>query len=138
MLRVIVAGNRTFDNYALMKEQLDYYLQNVLPNVIIISGKAKGADILGERYAAERELSVVKFPADWKDIYAPGAVAKRNQYGVYNSAAGHIRNGKMAKFAAKHGKGLLVAFWDGNSRGTANMIEAANRYELQVRIINWK
>ncbi len=138
MLRVIVAGGRGFSDYALMKEQLDYFLQNALPNVIIVSGKAKGADTMGERYATEHGLLVVEFPADWKNVDVPGALVNRNQYGVYNVRAGHIRNDKMAKFATEHNKGLLVAFWDGKSAGTANMIGIANKHGLQVRIVYWK
>lgn len=42
----------------------------------------------------------------------------------------------MAKYAAeKHG--VLFAFWDGKSRGTKNMIDLANRYGLEVHVVNY-
>ncbi len=40
----------------------------------------------------------------------------------------------MAKYAAEYededDEGILVAFWDGKSRGTKNMIENAEKYGL--------
>lgn len=105
--KVIIAGGRHFDNYTLLKEKCDFYLQNKLMEcqVIIISGHATGADALGERYAQERGLPLDAHPADW------------NKHG---RAAGPIRNAEMAEVAD-----ALIAFWDGQSRGTANMINLA-------------
>ena len=43
--RVIIAGCRDFDNYELLKEKCDYFLQDK-EDVVIISGHASGADAL--------------------------------------------------------------------------------------------
>lgn len=44
----------------------------------------------------------------------------------------------MAKFASEEGnKGVLIAFWDGESRGTKNMIDLAKRYGLKVHVVNY-
>ena len=53
--RVIIAGCRDFNDYALLKQRCNYYLQEkmVTHNVIIVSGHASGADALGERFAEE-------------------------------------------------------------------------------------
>jgi len=136
-MRVIVAGNRDFNDYVLMKAQLDVILQHVLPNVIIISGKAKGADQLGERYADERGLQKAFFPANWKNLDAPGAVIKQNAYGEYNARAGNDRNEQMAVYAHNGDNGALVAFWAGDKGGTSNMIKIAEKYQLQIRTVRW-
>ena len=45
--KVIVAGCRDFDNYELLKEKCDYFLQDEKKeDVVIISGHAFGADAL--------------------------------------------------------------------------------------------
>lgn len=47
-MRVIIAGGRDFNDYELLKEKCDYYLQN-LKDIIIVEGEANGADLLGKR-----------------------------------------------------------------------------------------
>lgn len=75
---------------------------------------AQGADMLGEKYAKECGYEIHYYPADWKQ---------------YGRRAGPIRNEKMAQAAD-----ALVAFWDGSSPGTKNMIEIAKQYNLLIRI----
>lgn len=114
MSRVIVAGGRDFNNYQLLRDKLDYYLQN-LPDIEIVSGGAKGADALGERYAEENAYPLKIFPADWDNL------GKR---------AGFVRNSEMAEHAD-----YLIAFWDGKSRGTKHMINIAKRVGLKVKVV---
>ena len=114
VFKVIVAGGRDFSNYEMLRQRLDYLLQNQ-QFVVIVSGAARGADSLGERYAKERGLFIQQFPANW------------NRYG---KKAGYIRNKEMAQYANG-----LVAFWDGSSRGTKLMIELAKQYQLPMRVI---
>ena len=113
--KVIIAGGRDFSDYSLLKESADKILQKHLPEVTIVSGCASGADKLGERYAIERGLNIIKKPADWKQ---------------YGKSAGIIRNAEMADIA----DGLL-AFWDGQSKGTKNMVDRARHKGLDVEII---
>lgn len=116
--RVIIAGCRDFDNYELLKEKCDYFLQDEKKeDVVIISGHASGADALGERYAQERGFQLETFPADWK---------------AHGRAAGPIRNARMASAA-----NALIAFWDGKSRGTKNMIETAKNHNLKVVVVRY-
>ena len=62
---LLVAGSRGFNNYPLLKEKLDYLLQNQSGKEIhIVSGGAKGADTLAEWYAKERGYQMHVFPAD--------------------------------------------------------------------------
>lgn len=117
MFKVIVAGSRGFSDLQLLETKLDFLLDERLPKVEIVSGTARGADQLGERYAEDRELPVKRFPAQWHR---------------YGRSAGYRRNVQMAEYAD-----ALVAFWDGKSRGTQHMIDVAQKYGLEIRIIRY-
>jgi hypothetical protein len=119
VFRLIIAGGRNFNDYPLLRDNCNILLSQKMNthNVIIISGTCRGADLLGEQYARENNLPVYRFPANWKK---------------YGKTAGYLRNRKMAEKAD-----ALVAFWDGKSRGTANMITLARGRQLQIRIIRY-
>ena len=119
LYRVIIAGCRDFDDYGMLCKHCDRILSQKVAThqIVIISGAARGADTLGERYAHERGYAVEKYPADW------------NRDG---KAAGPIRNAQMAKVAD-----ALIAFWDGNSRGTQNMIDLARLKPLPFRVVRF-
>ena len=115
-MKIIIAGGRDFDNYDLLFKRCNIILFNV-SDIEIVSGKAKGADTLGEKYAKERNLHIKEFPANWK---------------LYGKKAGPLRNEEMAKYAD-----ALIAFWDSKSTGTANMINLAEQHNLLIRIIRY-
>lgn len=110
-MKVIVAGGRDFTNYALVEEAIKISGFEISQ---IVSGKAKGVDTLGEVWALANNIPVEAFPADW------------SQHG---RAAGPIRNKQMAEYAD-----ALIAIWDGESKGTANMIQQARNKQLNVFI----
>lgn len=117
--RVIIAGTRTFTDYTLLQRECNRLLSEKqrTHNIIVVSGTARGADTLGERYARERGFQLRRFPADWdKD----------------GKKAGMLRNYRMADNAD-----ALIVFWDGTSRGTANMINIARKKNLPVRVIQY-
>ena len=105
MLRVIIAGGRDFDDYQLLKATMDKLLCNITDEITVVCGQAKGADTLGEQYAMEKGYTIDYYPAQWK---------------LYGKRAGYLRNEQMAQNAD-----ALAAFWNGESRGTKNMIELA-------------
>ena len=117
--RVIIAGCRNFYNYVTLKEKCEYYLQNKMltHNVIIVSGHASGADSLGEKFASDHNRQCELHPADSEKL---------------GKAAGPIRNAEMADISD-----ALIAFWDGQSRGTKSMIELAKRKGLQVAVVRY-
>jgi len=127
-VKVVVAGSRGFSDYELLKDQLRDILSDIVLNedsdaeFEIVSGDAKGADKLGERFAKEKSLKLVTFPANWKEN---------------GKQAGMLRNVEMAKYASESDRGVLVAFWDGVSRGTEQMIRMAEKYYLDIYIINY-
>lgn len=117
--KVIIAGSRGFSNYKLLKEKCNKYLceKRKECNIIIISGGARGADTLGEKYAQDEGFSLEKFPANW------------NKFG---KSAGFRRNEQMAEVAD-----ALIAFWDGKSHGTKHMIEIMENKKLLVKVIKY-
>ena len=126
-LRIIIAGSRDFNDYELLKKSAIEIIAKkiMLPDLTrIVSGGARGADTLGERFANEMGLEISRFIPDWDSL------GKR---------AGYVRNAEMAKFAVEDDNdGMLIAFWDGQSRGTKHMIDLAKRYGLEVHVVSYK
>jgi hypothetical protein len=114
--RVIVAGGRDFFDYHLLESKLNKLLSQK-ENVVIVSGNAKGADQLGERYARQHKLLISSFPALWN---------------LHGTKAGFIRNEEMAKNAD-----AVVCFWDSVSTGTKHMIDTAVTMNIPLRVINY-
>jgi hypothetical protein len=117
--RTIIAGSRGFNDYTMLADRLDQLLRRKegIFDIVIVSGTAKGADQLGERYAKDRGYKVERYPADWDK---------------YGKSAGYLRNAQMADNAE-----ALVAFWDGESRGTRHMIDLAEEKGLEIRVIRY-
>ncbi len=136
--RVIIAGGRDFNDYELLHKELYNilfklnmrYEDNLVAYINqfeIVSGHARGADIMGEKFADEHDIKLKIFPAEWDK---------------YGKSAGYRRNAEMAKYAVE-GKeqgviGVLIAFWDGKSKGTKSMIDLAKRYGLdEVYVVRY-
>lgn len=117
MFRVIIAGGRDFGNYEALKTTMDGLLINIRDRIAVVCGIAQGADTLGFKYAKERGYDIHEYPAEWDR---------------WGKAAGYIRNEAMGQNAY-----ALVAFWDGKSSGTKHMIEVADKYGLNVRIVRY-
>lgn len=134
LFKVVVAGGRDYNDFKQLTSTLDGLLRNKAKThkIVIVSGKAKGADRLGERYAKLRGYAIEPHPADWKNLDVEGAVIKSNQYGQYNAMAGNMRNEDMAKVCD-----AVVAFWDGVSTGTNDMIGLAEKYKKPCRVIDY-
>lgn len=115
-MKVIVAGGRDFNNYQALDKVLSVH---IFPETdIIISGDARGADMLGAQWAVAHGVPIQHFPAYW------------SQYG---KSAGFIRNAEMGEFAD-----YLIAFWDNKSKGTAHMIQTMKRLKKPYYVFNYK
>lgn len=99
-MKLAIVGSRTFNDYEMVKEAL-----KDLAITEIVSGGAKGADTLAEKYAAENSIPVKVFKPEW---------------GKYGRGAGPKRNKQIVDYADK-----VIAFWDGESRGTKSSIDLA-------------
>jgi len=117
MFKVIIAGGRDFNNYELLKQKCDYYLQFIEDEVMIISGCAIGADTLGEQYAKERNLKIDSHPANWDK---------------YGKSAGYRRNKEMVDIAS-----AAICFWDGKSKGTKHTINLCKEKGIPCKIVKY-
>jgi len=115
--KVIIAGGRHFSDYEFMKQTCDKVLQDLEETIEIVSGAARGADKLGEKYAKEKGHQIHRFVAQWDK---------------FGKSAGYRRNAEMADFAD-----MLIAFWDGESKGTSHMIDLAKAKNLSVVVMNY-
>ena len=117
-MNIIVAGSRTFNDYEFLRSKLDFYFSNRGKAIQIICGEAEGADQLGKRYAIEKGYNVLSFP-DQSEIFGSFAKFKRNR--------------EMARAADG-----LVAFWVGESKGTAQLIQVMKETGKPIRIVYYK
>lgn len=129
-MRIVIAGSRDFNDYYKLKEETLRIVKELKSegfntqreNVEIVSGTARGADQLGERFAKEFNLGLARFPANWDS---------------YGKRAGYLRNAEMSKYAKQDKEvGVLIAFWNG-SKGTKHMIDLATKDGLKVYIVRF-
>lgn len=114
--KVVIGGCREFNDYRLLCDFADACLSRIAAqgDICIVSGGCRGADMLGERYAAERGYAVERHLVDWKQ---------------YGRSAGPRRNREMVEAAD-----YVIAFWDGRSRGTASLIDYAKERKKPLRV----
>jgi hypothetical protein len=135
--RLLVAGSRDYDDFDLLSSFLTHITARMdKTRLALISGKAKGADALGEQWARENAIPVVGFPALWDDLYAPRARVKTGHYGSYNPRAGADRNAWMVANAT-HAV-LFPSNLEQISRGIRNMQDLLQRFGTPCRICRWQ
>ena len=122
MVRVIIAGTRTFDDYELLRRTMCELFGSIPASQLeIVSGHCpSGADLLGEQFAIRNHMKLTLFPAEWN---------------TYGKAAGPIRNRQMAEYASPDE--YCVIFWDGKSRGSQSMIAEASKAGIKTRIVTF-
>jgi hypothetical protein len=65
-MKLAIAGYRGFTDYHLFKHHLVSFIEEHGKPAEIISGGAKGADSMAERYAKEENIPIVVLKPDWK------------------------------------------------------------------------
>lgn len=124
-MELAVVGSRSFDDYGLLEHLLD-----VLQPTKIISGGAKGADSLAEKYAKAYNIPTKIYEAEWQDFSEP-CKRKTGKYGEYNALAGFKRNQQIVDAAE-----YIIAFWDGESPGTKDTIQRAHQSNTPIKVIS--
>lgn len=109
-MKVAVIGSRNFQDYDRLKRILDLY-----PIKVIVSGGAIGADSLGDKYADEKGLQ--------KEIYKP-------DWDLFGKSAGFLRNTTIIE-----NSNMVVAFWDGASKGTKDSLDKAKKLKKTTLIV---
>jgi hypothetical protein len=113
-MKLCIAGSRTIEGYwgslvlaDALRTLFAHYGISEMNITAVISGCARGADTLGEAWAAEEDIPVLRMPADWDR---------------YGKKAGYLRNVEMAEVAD-----LVLIVWDGRSRGSQHMREICHK-----------
>lgn len=129
-VKMIIAGGRDFEDFEVCRKEITRVI-NILHSekpfdkdkLCIIGGRARGADALGEYYANKNDIYFKPFPANW---------------GKYGKGAGPMRNREMADFSLVDcDRSVLIAFWDGKSRGTKDMIDTATKLGIRVFVVKY-
>lgn len=120
-MKILVTGSRLKDDdrrdawIEIVCDTLDNYLIN---DLFLTFGDASGIDAFAEGWCAFNNISYSRYKADW------------NKHG---KAAGVLRNMDMYDEVQPD---LVLAFWDGISKGTKQMIDYALKFKSEVRVIH--
>ena len=108
-MKVAIVGSRTFKNFDLLEKSITNII-SIEDITEIVSGEAEGADRVGKTFATIHKLAYKGFPAQWR------------VNGVYDNAAGFKRNKLIVERAD-----IVIAFWNGHSRGTRHTMDLAEK-----------
>tara|TARA_B100000614_G_C14235815_1_gene364403 strand:- start:132 stop:470 length:339 start_codon:yes stop_codon:yes gene_type:complete len=112
-MKIGVVGSRNFDDY----KKLEKELNKIEGITVIVSGGAKGADTLAREFAEKNDIKLTEFKPDYEQ-YGRGAPIRRNK--------------KIVEYSDQ-----IIAFWDGESRGTKNTIDIAEKQDKPIIIIRF-
>lgn len=122
LTKIGIVGSRTANDYSKLKNLMfsTFYRGHGLEdplnhNYAIVSGGASGADTLGKCFAHDTKTTYIEFPADW-DKHGRSAGFVRNEYIVNNSD-------------------IIIALWDGQSKGTQHTLNLAKAQKKPTFII---
>lgn len=110
-MKIAIVGSRTFDDYNKLVNELTPLKEQITE---VISGGAKGADTLAEKWAKDNNIKSTVYHADW-DRWGKSAGFRRN-IDIVNTSD------------------LVVAFHDGISKGTAHTIKIARDLGKTVKV----
>lgn len=112
-----IVGSRGFSDYKLLSERCHRLIEAYGAFNNIVSGGAKGADSLGVKFAEENKIETLIFLPDW-EYYGKSAGMRRNVEIIENSD-------------------VVIAFWDGKSKGTLNSIELSKKLKKDLIIVKY-
>jgi hypothetical protein len=115
-VKIAVVGSRSWTRTDIIEEYLESIFRG---GDTLVSGGAAGADGYAENWArhyTQRDVKVDIRRPDWRR---------------HGKGAGLIRNQEIVDNAD-----MVIAFWDGKSRGTNDTIEKAGRRGLYVIVVN--
>lgn len=111
-----VVGGRDFDDKILFRSEMRK-MRKLHKFKTLVSGGAKGADTLAEKWAKRRNFEIkIHRPIDPKN---PKCYYERNKLIIEDAD-------------------YLIAFWDGESKGTKLSIDLATKKEIPTHVVNYK
>lgn len=117
-MNVMVAGSRPITDYDFVSNNIrDILIKNNIDisNITIISGGAKGVDLLAKRFALENNTGYLEFLPNW---------------GQFGKSAGIKRNIEMLE-----NSNFIICFWDGKSKGTKFVINYCNKKKVPFEVV---
>ena len=112
-MRVLVTGSREWRDPVAIHERMI----RLPDSSTIVHGGARGADTMAEHQAKIMGFTIERFLPDWE---------------TYGRRAGIIRNREMLDTWPD----IVLAFWDGQSPGTADCVAEAQRRGIPVEVIS--
>lgn len=116
MINLGIVGYRGYTNYEEFSQHIDEYIKEIGKPDFIISGGARGADTMAEKYALEHQIPTKIFKPDW-DKHGKAAGIMRNTDIIQNST--HV-----------------IAFLSPKSIGTVDSINKAKKFNKLLKIID--
>ena len=110
-MKVGVVGSRSFNDVRYIFE----YLDAIKDITLLVSGGAKGPDSIAESWAKEHGIATQIFLPQWK---------------TYGMQAGMLRNSQIVEASD-----MIIAFWDGHSKGTSDTISKCCKLRKPIKII---
>jgi predicted Rossmann fold nucleotide-binding protein DprA/Smf involved in DNA uptake len=110
-MRVAIVGSRHFSE----PDRVSDYVKALPDGASIITGSASGVDAAATRAAREKGMPVKVLPASFDEQADASKSTARNQRLI-------------------DGCDVLVAFWDGTSKGTRNTIDRALESGKEVHV----
>lgn len=112
MRKILICGSRNWSDRPTVRK----VLRQIKHPCEIIHGNAQGADKIGAEIAAALDFSVTAVFPDWER---------------YGKSAGLKRNIAMLEMKPE----IVIAFWDGKSRGTQHTITQARQQGIPVLVV---
>ena len=112
MTKIAIVGSRKYQHIHKIKRAIEFFSHY---DCEIVSGGAYGVDTIAETFAKEFGIPATIFPADWD---------------AYGKRAGAMRNKQIVDYAD-----VIIAFWDGQSKGTQITVGMAKRAGKKVLVI---
>jgi len=100
-VKVVIAGSRDINDHGLVS---DIITDSGFDISQVVCGGAYGVDLIGKRWASDRDIAVKMFMADWEK---------------HGKKAGPIRNAEMAHYAD-----AAIIISNNDSKGSKSMINS--------------
>lgn len=110
-MKLLIVGSRGINEF-----DIENYISDDVD--VILSGDAKGIDLIAEKYADKKRIS---------------KIILRPKYNLYGKAAPLKRNEELVEMSDK-----VLAVWDGFSKGTYHTINYAKKINKEIQIVTVK
>lgn len=110
--RIAIIGSRDFNHFDFLDKKVKELMPKEDYEFIIVSGGARGTDTLAEQFAEKYNYK--------KEIW-------RAKWHTHGKCAGYLRNHDIVRNAD-----MVIAFWNGISKGTRHTINIARNDSRRV------